>query len=814
MRSDKRLSPEAIESLRKEITEADGNEVFALGFLNSTGLVDRIRIAARGNESAVLALPAYYEDADVLIHNHPSGQLSPSDNDLAIAASAAESGLGSFIVNNEVSRLYVIAEPIPKKEKKPLDTEKLVSALEPGGAIAKRLPKYESRPSQLALMRLIIQGFNTDTIVCAEAGTGVGKSFAYLLPAMAYAILNKERVLISTATITLQQQLYEKDIPLVSGILKKPVKAVLIKGRSNYLCLRRLQDAIHEEDLDLEDQAEQLAAILRWSESTSTGSKAELPFLPDENLWSRICSEPDLCLAMHCPERERCFVQALKRDAADAQILVVNHHLLFADLAARNEGAGYEQTVVLPPYQRIILDEAHTIEHSATSFFSETFSRLSIMRLLGRLYRKKRMQRYGLAVRFASLFNSEQFLETIDETTQAVKDAIDNLDRSALPLLGEEGVLRLRAEKKQLFSSQLLPSMRDLRNRISKLCGTFHSALEQIHDDLEDEPLIWELKAIIRRIEQIGTICGSFLEYDERPESIFYIELMNGRRTDGYVRFSITPLVIATSLQEALWNQFKTIISVSATLTIDNRFEYWMRRVGLDLHAEKEILSGIFPSPFPYERAVLLAAPTDRPLPDEAGYDTFVNQAVLELISASGGSALVLFTSYKALQNAYEYARQELQSLGIRCLKQGDQDRTRLLQAFLQDERSVLFATDSFWEGVDAPGNTLRLVIICRLPFRIPNDPVFEARCEAIEAQGRSAFMELSLPEAVMKLKQGFGRLMRTSTDHGVVVVLDSRLLKKRYGSLFIRSLPETRQAFTEFNQIVEKTESFLQRNR
>jgi len=173
----------------------------------------------------------------------------------------------------------------------------------------------------------------------------------------------------------------------------------------------------------------------------------------------------------------------------------------------------------------------------------------------------------------------------------------------------------------------------------------------------------------------------------------------------------------------------------------------------LDLHAEKEILSGIFPSPFPYERAVLLAAPTDRPLPDEAGYDTFVNQAVLELISASGGSALVLFTSYKALQNAYEYARQELQSLGIRCLKQGDQDRTRLLQAFLQDERSVLFATDSFWEGVDAPGNTLRLVIICRLPFRIPNDPVFEARCEAIEAQGRSAFMELSLPEAVMKLK-------------------------------------------------------------
>jgi ATP-dependent DNA helicase DinG len=810
MRSDKRLSPEAIEILREAIADAEGNEVFALGFLDSTGIVSSIKIVARGHDSAVLALPVYYENADVLIHNHPSGNLSPSDNDLSIAARAAEAGLGSFIVNNEVSRLYVVAEPIPRKVKKPLDEDKLVSALEPGGAIANRLSNYESRPSQLALMRLIIKGFNTDSIVCAEAGTGVGKSFAYLLPAMAYAILNKERVLISTATITLQQQLYEKDIPLVSGILKKPVKAVLIKGRSNYLCLRRMQDALHEGDLDLEQQAEQLEAIVRWSETTSSGSKSELPFLPDENLWSRICSEPDLCLAMHCPERERCFVQALKREAADAQILVVNHHLLFADLSARSEGAGYEQTVVLPPYQRIILDEAHTMEHSATSFFSETFSRMSLSRLLNRLYRRKRMQSFGLAVRLASFLDTDQFLETVDAAIQHVKASMEQLDRAALPLLGDEGVFRLTAEKKQLLSPQLIPALGELRQSIAKLCGTLHRALENLEEDLQDEPLIWELKAIIRRIEQIGSISGSFIEFEEKPESVFYIELMNGRRNDGFARFSITPLVIAASLQEALWNQFKTIVCVSATLTIDNRFDYWKRRVGLEHVADRSIISGIFPSPFPYDRAVLLAIPTDSPLPDESGYDIFVNAAVSRLITASGGSALVLFTSYTALQSAYEFARMELQNLGIRCLKQGDQDRSKLLQEFLQDESSVLFATDSFWEGVDAPGNTLRLVILCRLPFRIPNDPVYEARCEALEKEGRSAFMELSLPEAVMKLKQGFGRLMRTSTDHGVVAILDGRVLKKRYGSIFIRSLPETRQAFGEFSQIVEKTESFL----
>ncbi len=811
MRSDKRLSPEAIETLRKEIADAEGNEVFALGYINESGLIHRIRIAGRGNESAVLALPAYYEEADILIHNHPSGNLSPSDNDLAIAAQAAENGLGSYIINNEVSRLYVIAEPIPKKEKKLLNEDKLVSALEPGGAIAERLKKYESRPSQLNLMRLIIQAFNSDAVVCAEAGTGVGKSFAYLLPAMAYAILNKERVLISTATITLQQQLYEKDIPLVSGILKKPIKAVLIKGRSNYLCLRRLQDALREGDLDLEQQTEQLEAIAKWSETTNTGSKSDLPFLPDETLWSRICSEPDLCLAIHCPERERCFVQALKREAADAQLLVVNHHLLFADLAARKDGAGYEQTVVLPPYQRIILDEAHTIEHSATSFFSETFSRIGILRLLGRLYRKKRMQRFGLAVRFAAYLSSDQFLEKIDRAVQSLRDALDNLDTNALSMLGEEGVIRLTKAKGELYKASLFPYLQALRKSISQLCEIVHDGLEAVPEDLKDEALVWELKALIRRLEQVGGICSSFIEYDEKESSVYYLELMNGRRPDGFVRFSITPLDIAASLQEALWGRFKTIACVSATLTIDNRFNYWMGRVGLDTNADSSILSGIFPSPFPYKSAVLLAAPTDSPLPDEAGYDSFVNAAVSRLIRASGGSALVLFTSYAALQKAYEYARQELVGLSIRLLKQGDRDRSRLLQDFLQDESSVLFATDSFWEGVDAPGNTLRLVILCRLPFRLPNDPVYEARCEALEKQGRSSFMELSLPEAVMKLKQGFGRLMRTSSDHGVVAVLDGRMLRKRYGSIFIRSLPETRQVFAEFKEIVAETGAFLQ---
>jgi ATP-dependent DNA helicase DinG len=274
---------------------------------------------------------------------------------------------------------------------------------------------------------------------------------------------------------------------------------------------------------------------------------------------------------------------------------------------------------------------------------------------------------------------------------------------------------------------------------------------------------------------------------------------------------------VAPALKEALFKPNRTVICVSATLTLSDRegchsFRYWADRSGFSLAAGRDLLWGVFPSPFPYASSVLLAVPADAPLPEEENYGPFVDRAVTALAAAAGGSALILFTSYQALRSAWEAALPELQSLGIRCLRQGEDDRTRLLQRFLADESSVLFATDSFWEGVDAPGNTLRLVILCRLPFRPPSDPVFEARREAVERAGGSAFMDLSLPESVMKFKQGFGRLMRRSSDHGVVAVLDGRIIRKRYGGFFLGSLPETKKCFAGFETLVEETERFLRR--
>ena len=813
MRAEKRFSEKAIESLRAEIEDAEGNEVFALGFLDKNRLITRIEVTARGNEDTVIAIEDIHLNADVLIHNHPSGFLCPSDNDLLISSRAAQAGIGSYIVDNQVENVYVVAEPVKKRKTSRLDPEKTIAALEPNGIISRRLPSYEIRESQLRLMELIIRGFNDDELVAAEAGTGVGKSFAYLLPALSYASANDERVVISTGTITLQEQLYRKDIPLVISALNKKIKTVLVKGRGNYLCRRRLDDVLREPSLDNEER-EQIEDIARWAETTGTGSSSDLSFQPNDGIWPRLCSEADNCMNMRCPERERCFVMLMRREAADAKVLVVNHHLLFADLAARLGGAGYSASVVLPPYCRIIIDEAHKIEEAATSFFSQEFSRLGIYRQIGRLYRKRRASKSGLILRLMSLLPgkaNDNFEDRIEGGIEKIRNTVDNLDETALELCGFEGVFRLTPQREQVVKDRLLPEFSSLRKHLNALSGLVRDLLEQVPEMNSEESVVWELRSVIRRFDAFASVCSCFLEYLEKSDEVMWIERRAGNRAESpWAVFNVTPIDIAPSLKEALFEPNKTVVCVSATLTTGSSFEYWKSGCGLSLIPTRETLTGIFPSPFPYQSKVLLAAPENAPLPTEESYGEFVDSAVTALLEVAGGSALVLFTSYKALKSAYEAALPVLENLGIRLIKQGDDDRNRLLAAFLNDENSVLFATDSFWEGVDAPGDTLRLVILCRLPFRSPNDPVFEARCEEVENRGGNAFMDLSLPEAVMKFKQGFGRLMRRSSDYGVVVVLDGRLLKKRYGDFFMQALPETKTCFGRLEDITQAMENFL----
>jgi ATP-dependent DNA helicase DinG len=698
---------------------------------------------------------------------------------------------------------------------KKLETGRILNALREGGSVASSLEYFEPRQAQLDLMELVIRCFNENAIGAAEAGTGVGKSFAYLLPAMHFAVESGERVVVSTATITLQQQLFGKDIPLVKAAVNAKVKAVLVKGRGNYLCRRRLSDALREPELAGSDEQEQLEDISRWAETTKGGGREELAFAPFESVWSRVCSDAELCMGKACPQQSGCFVLALRREAAAARIIVVNHHLLFADLAARRDGAGYAAAAVLPPYSRVIIDEAHTIEKAATSFFSREFSRIGLMHYVGRLYRKRRAAKSGLLVRVCSMLaDGDGSLQTLAAALDGIRAAAGDFDRPGLELCGPDGVFRFSPSRNGVdgAESALFPLFLALRKKLAAFTDAAREVIELLPEDTADDASLWELKAVLRRFDEIAGICSAFTEYRERSGEVMWIERRGSGSGAGgtWPVFTQSPVDLAESLKESLFLPNKTVVCVSATLAVSENFNYWAMRCGAAYVVDRPFFSGCFPSPFPYSSAVLLAAPDDAPLPDEPDYQAFVDSSVARLVSVSGGSALVLFTSYQALQSAWLAARPELTALGIRCLKQGDDDRSRLLQTFLNDTQSALFATDSFWEGVDAPGDTLRLVILCRLPFRTPNDPVFEARREAVEKNGGNPFMDLSLPEAVMKFKQGFGRLMRRSSDRGVVAVLDGRILKKRYGTFFLQSLPETRTSFGGFSGILRDTENFL----
>jgi len=606
----------------------------------------------------------------------------------------------------------------------------------------------------------------------------------------------------------------------VASAIGAQVKSVIMKGRGNYLCMRRLDDALREPPLDDFDYGE-IKRITEWSLTCKSGERSQLSFVPSEIVWASVCSESDLCMGSHCPWREKCFILNMRKEANNAHIVVVNHHLLFADLAARFQGAGYESAVILPPFTRLIIDEAHTIENAATSFFSSEFGRTGIFRQLSRLYHKRRANRRGLLVRLCAILpSSEDPLDDMASALQRVRSSAEELDECALQLCSTDGIFRLSPSVDEDFLKKaLFPHFKALRKSILALTGMIREITENFDEETAGNPLVWEIKTIMRRLEGVAEICQAFCNYRKHEDEVLWIErhhlknerLKNERlKNESWAVFTRTPLDLAPKLKESLFSVNKTVVCVSATLAINNDFSWWAGRCGIGDLENRVLLSGCFPSPFPYSNAVLLASPTDAPLPDEEGWQDFIDTAAGRLAAVADGSALVLFTSYQSLSSAHRKAKEMLTPLGIRCLKQGDDDRSRLLQDFVSDTHSCLFATDSFWEGVDAPGDTLRLVIICRLPFRTPGDPVFEARREVVEKRGGNPFMELSLPHAVMKFKQGFGRLMRRSADHGVVAVLDSRLLKKKYGQLFLNSLPETRTSFCDLDNILKDIENYL----
>lgn len=804
-----RFSKIAAESLREAIQDAGGREVLAIGRQGEPGIVSEISIAARGGHTSVPAIRHFMEQGDIVIHNHPSGSLGPSSADLAVASDLGAMGIGFFIINNTATETYVVAEPVEKRQLKKLVLDEVVSHLLPGGALSKSVEFYEARDSQIDMLEAVVKAFNEDGILVVEAGTGVGKSLAYLLPACRWVADNKERVVISTATINLQQQLIEKDIPLIEKILKRKITSALVKGRRNYLCLRRLHEAV-EENILFRESDDELASMEKWAESSHSGTKSDISPIPSEKAWSRVCSEADSCTGLRCVYRADCFVLMARREAAAANVLIVNHHLLFSDLAIRSAGAGYDVTAVLPPYHRIIFDEAHNIEKNATSFFSSGLNKYAVGRALGMLYRELKNRKTGLSIALVRILGPTPVLDSFPGLVRQTHDAANKLDKIALGWeQGKTCRFSVGDREPTPFEEEISALMEELRRGIADLSHRLNGILERY--DEEDEPdEIISAKIAARRLESIALFCGSFQSHRENPDSVYWFEKSKTSAGELFAEFKVTPLDVAEILKDSVFSRFKTVVCTSATLAVKEDFTHWLRSCGLYSHEKSPVNSISLASPFPYEDRVLIAVPTDAPDPNEQDYQTFISAFIKDALITSEGKGLVLFTSYHMLSQTYKAVCDDLSNSGIRTLVQGSDDRSRLLSMFASDTNSALFATDSFWEGVDTPGESLRVVIICRLPFRVPSDPVLEAKHERIVSKGGNPFGELSLPEAAIKLKQGFGRLMRRSTDSGVVIITDPRIIKKWYGEAFLGTLPQTKRSFGPTANILHDIERFL----
>ena len=810
----KRFAQSIITAMQRDVKEASGNEVFWSGSINADGKVISVKVGSRGNIDSVIINQDVARQGHVLIHNHPSGYLEPSDADQSIAMNATDTSMGFYIVNNDISDVYVVVEPIKPKVLLKLNENDAAFYLSEKGPLSKISDHYEERPSQIALLKSIAATFNNGKIGVFEAGTGVGKSYAYLIPSMLWALSNKERVVISTGTINLQQQLIEKDIPAAQKIIGKNVKAILLKGRQNYICLRRLAEAGNERDLFTEDEG-LFDSIVDWSKTTETGSKSDLAFVPPENIWSRINSESDACMGARCPYREDCFVMKVRKEAADANIIVVNHHLLFADIESRMNGAGYEDAAVLPPYRRIVFDEAHGIEDSATSFFSETLTRFKLMKQINLLYRAYRGSVAGFLVQAAAVSNSEDFLDRAGSAVGAVRESLMSLDMVAQEELGNDYTARIYEENSVRFE-KVFKEMEQLRINLGAFTGLVREVFEGIDEEDRDIPAVWESKTVLRRLDDVVNFCKNFCEWDEHEDTVFWLQNVRippkkqGEDFLTFVQFTQTPLDIAPLMNMGVFEPMSSVVCTSATLRTGTNFGYWMRRTGISFVEDDRLEQQVFESPFPYKKNVIFAVPSDASLPDSQNYQNYIEETIPKLILAAGGRTLVLFTSYDSLRNTYNSTRMQIINAGINVYKQGDDDRFRLLEQFKEDATSVLYATDSFWEGVDVPGQSLSQVIIVKLPFAVPNDPVFAARSNAVEKRGGSSFMELSVPQAVIKFRQGFGRLVRRSDDRGVIVVLDRRIVEKRYGKMFTTSVPMSRRMYNPLNDILKAMEKFF----
>ena len=652
----------------------------------------------------------------------------------------------------------------------------------PGGVLARTHPAYEFRRGQLLMAQAVEQALEEKRHLIVEAGTGTGKTLAYLMP----VIRSGNRVIISTGTKNLQEQLFYKDVPFLEQALYgdpaagSRLSVCYMKGRSNYLCRKKLYDLTDQPVLSGLEEIEQYRAIAAWEKTTGTGDRAELAELPEASLlWHKLDARADACIGQKCSEFERCFITEMRRKAMESDIVIVNHHLFFADLAIKLQADGAADAGILPEAAAVIFDEAHELEDVAGNYFGISVSNLRVEELardVENSLQRNRMMSTSLSGTLGSLRERSQFFFSL------------------LP----PGDGRFAFETRREFLEENGDEFIALNQALTRLAGEL--------EGLQQKPE--EVFQFVRRAQEIQVQLGYAMESEDR-NTVFWIERRAGRfgrngphkagetsaRGRQNVFLQATPIDVGPILREHLWSKLECAVLTSATLAVGGGFEYIRQRLGLE-HARESIL----PSHFDYESQALLYVPPDLPDARTPQFTAKAAERIRKLLEITRGRAFVLFTSYAQMNDIYQRLLGEVE---FPLLRQGDAPKSALLEEFRLTPNAVLFATSSFWQGVDVQGEQLSCVIIDRLPFAVPSDPVVAARVKAIDADGGNAFFQYQVPAAVITLKQGFGRLIRSLHDRGLLVLLDNRILKKQYGRVFIESLPKYKRT-TEMRVVEE----------
>ncbi|MCR4676684.1 MAG: ATP-dependent DNA helicase [Sphaerochaetaceae bacterium] len=690
------------------------------------------------------------------------------------------------------------------------------------GLLSRMLSSFEYREGQQLMATDAFNCMKEPSVYAVEAGTGIGKSFAYLVPALTRAFADEDdRTVVATSTINLQKQIVENDIPALFKAFSQECRVELAVGRNHYLCKRKMMELYRVNELAEQAGIGKLSGYLEFARTTETGLFTDYKGDTDPEISIEISSDSDTCRGPKCPYYSSCFYFKAKRRLSDASVIICNHHLLLTDCLSRMESqADYSDEAVLPPFSHLIIDEAHNLEKNATDLFTKEFSSNAVHRQLDYIFnpvqsKKKNDSDRNILLKLSSYVNQADLVQDIINTIDSINSQADYLNTEVVTFMLSHNLSNLYVNRQNV--GKVMESVGTVCNNMvlsgSNLVDLMSRLLRKVPDTEETEVSRNQFSSRLTKINSMVEVLKEFTQPQSWSEDIHYIENIRTKR-GNVATFNIAPIEVAPILSEHLFQKIDSVLCTSATMDLNDDFAFWSRETGLPA-GNKKFVRHRYASPFDYRKNLMLLTPVDSLAynnDDIDSYRAFLVNAIKDAVSSSGGGALVLFTNAKLMKEVYEELSPVIkEETGVNCYVQGQLERYRLMEKFKKDIDSVLFATNSFWEGVDAPGNTLRLVIITKLPFTMPTDPVFKARSEKIEKEkGFSPFMYLSLPEAMMKLKQGYGRLMRHATDKGIVLILDSRISSKGYGAIMLSNLPESYHPQCRLESISSNIEQFL----